>query len=221
MHSISYHILSFLSNTMLFISLIALGYSYFKTKRKLLKNLLFFFIYYNISNAVMQIFASKGIHNIWVEVLFINLEYIFFFLLYHYILHKKTYKRIALSGLILFEAYFIWDYILHFKSWDYYPGISIAIGQVFMIIVLFLFLLEMMSSEKVMQIQRHFIFWLTIGLLFYYIVPLPVSIAMEFFINGKYSTDIYSFVFSIQLISNIVLYSLIILGTKWRSTTYK
>ena len=221
MHSVSYHILSLLSNTMLFITLIALGYSYYKTKRKLLKYLFFFFIYYNISNTVMIILASKGIHNICGEVLFINLEYIFYFLLYYYILHKKASKRITLSGLILFEAYFIWDYIFHFKSWDYFPGISIAIGQVLMIFVLFLFLLEMMSSEKIMQIQRYFIFWLTIGLLFYYIVPLPVSIATEFFINGKYSTDIYGFVISIQLISNIVLYSLIILGTKWRSTTYK
>ncbi len=221
MHSATYNILFQVSNITLFIALIALGYSYYKTKDKLIKYIFFFFIYYNLSTAAMTMLASKGIHNIWVEVLFINLEYIFYFLLYRYILRKKTYKRIAFFGLILFESYFFWDYIFHFQSWDYFPGVSIAIGQVLMIIVLFLFLLEMMSSEKIMQIRQYFVFWLTIGLLFYYIVPLPVSIASEFFINGKYSTDIYEFVISIQMISNIVLYSLIILGTKWRSTTYK
>jgi len=216
-----YEIVILINHLFLFLATISL-FLYFKDKSgSKLKGLSYFYAFNLVIAITSSILSRNNIHNVWLIVNYINIEFLYFFILYFSLLKKNKYKKFAMVSVIVYESAFIWEYFIQFKSSLDFPVFAFGLGRILIIVVIFLFLLEIMSSDVILHIQKFMVFWLSIGLLFYYVVPLPGSLALKLFIDGKYPVSVFKYSNLIQLFSNFVLYSIIILSTRWTSMTYK
>ncbi len=157
-----------------------------------------------------------GIGNTWWYNVGINIEILFYlFLFYQYIENKKTMNFILIGG-VIYEAYFLINYLLLSESWNTYQNIPFSIGGFLIILIVFIFLVEMFRSDKILYITKYLIFWVSLGLLFYNIIPLP------FFVVRKIiPSDLEVYLMNIQFTANILMYVSFIYGFIWSTMKYK
>jgi len=180
-----------------------------------------FLKYYLWYAVVLEVVASQlwlifRMANTWWYNIGINIEILFYlFLFYQYIENKKI-KYIILIGGSIYEAYFLINYLLLSESWNIYQVFPLAVGGLLVIVVVFLFLVEMFQSDKILYIAKYLIFWVSLGLLFYNIIPLP------FFVVRKIiPEELTSYLMNIQFTANILMYVSFIYGFIWSTMKYK
>ncbi len=184
-----------------------------------LKYLPYYLTYAAILEIGADIMSRSRLTNVtvWWYNIGINIEILFYlYIFYQYIENKKT-KRLLLYFGVLYESYFLINYLFFSDSLLLtYQAYPFVFGGIVIIITVFIFLLEMFQSDKVLHVGKYLIFWISIGLLFYNIIPLP-SFALR-----KLIPDLeYSIVMRIQYTSNIIMYLLFIYGFLWSSMKYK
>ncbi len=157
-----------------------------------------------------------GIGNTWWYNIGINIEILFYlFLFYQYIENKKTRKFILIGGTI-YEAYFLINYLLLFESWNTYQTSPFSFGCILVIVIILLFLIEMFESDKILYLTKYLIFWVSLGLLFYNIIPFPF-----FVVRKLIPDDLMIYLMSIQFTANILMYVSFIYGFIWSTMKYK
>jgi hypothetical protein len=96
---------------------------------------------------------------------------------------EKLTKTIIKYSLLLFNIIFIITtavYIYRSQFFDTYNSVATAVGSILIAIVLFLFFREMLLSNKVLNFKKELPFWITLGLLVYYLGSTPVTSLMNF-----------------------------------------
>lgn len=204
-----------ISNLFLVITTVVAWVKYSKYKNSPLK-----YLPHYLSYAVfLEIGADLIIHEeelsyVWYNF-GINIEILFYFFVYYHYLNNKNTKKFLLYSTIFYEIYFLLN-VFFLESWWNYQSFPFTVGGILVIIIVFLFLLEMFQSNKVLHTKKYLIFWISLGLLFYNIIPLPLFVTRSFISECNLSQ-----LMPIQYLANIIMYVLFIYGFIWSSMKYK
>ncbi len=195
-------------------AIIAILY-YKKYKQTPLKYIMLYLWY----AALLEVVASNmwkllKISNAWWYNIGINIEILFYLYLYYQYISNKSTKKFILIGGTIYESYFLINYLILSDNWNVYQYFPFTLGSLLIIVVVFMFLLEMFQSDKVLYSGKYLIFWVSLGLLFYNIIPLPLFVARGFIPNSLS-------LMNIQFIGNILMYFSFIYGFIWSSMKYK
>ncbi len=193
---------------------------YGKYKNTKLKLLPWIFVFSLTIEIIAYLLFIGGHPNMWIYNGYINIEYLFFLWLFYHYIENKFYKKLIIIGSAVYEIYFIISLLFLTKNLNTMQTYPFTFAQILIIIVLFIFLLQMLSSDKILHIQKFLVFWVALGLLFYYIVPLPLNVSENLLYKNNLSREMIFFLRQIQYIANTLLYTLITYGYIWSSKTY-
>lgn len=163
-------------------------------------------VYYNN----FEFFNPVFIYN-----LYTIFSFIFFFVFYKELSKNKTNKKIfkiihyVFITFIFFDIYFLKESIL--TAFNVH---LLILGSILLLTILILFLIEIINNNKIIfNISKSFIFWISTGLLLFYVGILPIMITREF-LN-------YNETYTVILIAlNIVMYSSFVIGMIKSDTKY-
>ncbi len=189
-----------------------------KTKNTPLKYLVFYLWFVIFVELVAYFLAVKYRNNIWWYNITSNLEKIFYLSLFYQYISNTTVKKLLIFSAVVFELFFIVFYIFYSENWSFSQSFANSFGGLLVIIAIFIFLIELFQSDKVLYMQEYMIFWVSIGLLIYMIVAMPLNIT--YYYLQREGSSLPSLLY-IQHIVNIIMYPLFIYGYIWSKKQYK
>jgi hypothetical protein len=192
---------------------------YGKYKNTRLKLLPWIFVLSFVVEVTAISLRLNDYYNVWLYNQYINIEFLFFLWIFYRYIENLNFKKVIILGSILYEFYFIFGIIIS-NNMNVFQTYPFAFAQILIIIVLFAFIIQMISSDKILHIQQYLIFWVSLGLLFYYIVPFPLNVSESLISKESLSREMMSFLRQIQYVGNILMYILITYGYIWSSKTY-
>ncbi len=142
-------------------------------------------------------------------------SFIFYFLFYKSISKNKRNKIIFSVLNYIFIGFIIFDIIILKNS--IFKGFRtpiIVFGGILLLITLILFLIEIINSNKIIfNISKSFIFWISTGLLLFYVGIIPIMISREFLnYNETYAV--------ILVVLNAIMYGSFVIGMIKSDTKY-
>ncbi len=195
---------------------------YRKYKNTPLRYIVYYLWYAVVLESVGTILWIKfHLYNVWWYNFGINIELLFYLYLYSKYITNANVLKLIRYGAVIYEGYFFINYFLISESWNTYQVYPFVVGGLLLVIVVFLFLLEMFQSDKVLFTSKYLIFWISLGLLFYNIIPMPLLFGQTFIELKAYSRDVRVFLQGIQYVGNLLMYFSFIFGFIWSSMTYK
>ncbi len=211
-----------ISNLFLILTAIVSLIYYKKYKNTPLKYIVYYLWYAVLLEVGANVLRNVlGMYNAWWYNIGINIELVFYLVIfYQYISNKKT-KKLILIGGVFYESFFLINYLFLSESWNTYQVFPFTFAGLVLIIAIFMFFLEMFQSDKVLYIGKYLIFWIGLGLLFYNVIPMPLLIGKYFYLEKNYSSSIIVFINGIQYVGNLLMYVSFIYGFIWSSMTYK
>ncbi len=138
----------------------------------------------------------------------INFSYLL--LLYRNYLTNKKYKKITLTFCIIYLIAFIINgffenYIIEFNRFPY------IIAALFLVVTIIFYFIEILNSEKVLNTKRNLLFWISVGLLLYFVGNLPFRILRNYYEDLADATVISLVNFTLTIVMN----SCFIIGFIW------
>lgn len=158
------------------------------------------------------VFFKYGLNNAFYNLM-VLLEFNVLFLFYRDISQNSLTKKIikiftVLYNVILFCSSFYYGKAIFSTK---YNTIAPVFGAVFIGIVLMLYLREFLLSEKVLNYKKNVFFWITTGLLLYYIGTMPLTAIVNFLKTGNVFLTLYK----IQHLLTIVMHVCFLTGLIW------
>jgi len=157
-------------------------------------------------------YLDAGYNNNW----FYNLAGVLDFLIISYIyfrdktvgLHQSIIKMFVAGALIFFFIEGLFFSAYPFRS---FLNFGFSLTSIIISIYSLTYLWKLLRSEKIIIFSELPLFWASIGLLFYSICTLPLTV----FINKLELIDPNNNLFTIQAVSSLILYSCYIIGFIW------
>ncbi|SEE19596.1 hypothetical protein SAMN04487765_1724 [Tenacibaculum sp. MAR_2010_89] len=156
--------------------------------------------------------SSFQFNNFFYNVL-ILLEFNILLFLYKNISEDRLTNKVIKLGVVLYN-------VVYFCS-SFFYGISIfktklntiapVFGSLFIAVTLLLFLREMLLSEDIVNYKKNIFFWISTGLLLYYLGTLPLTAIFNFMKEGSNFFELYR----IQHVLTIIMHSCFIIGLLW------
>lgn len=148
--------------------------------------------------------------NLYIYNMLNSIQYTYLFLLYYKTMKTPRFKKVVLGILITFLLAVIINFVwlqgvtvtASFHSYTY------ILGAAMLIVVISLFMVEILNSEKVLYFKRHLIFWTSVGLFLFHAGIIPFAISVNFapaLLNLKHLAGI---LFAL----NLPMYSCFIIG---------
>ena len=122
-------------------------------------------------------------NNLPVYALLTLLEFNFLFLFYKGLSEDKITKKVIWFNTWLFNIIFIISTLHYLYSGiflDEYNSIASTSGGILIAIVFFMFMREFLISNKILNYKKNLTFWITFGLLFYYLASIPASLFLNY-----------------------------------------
>ena len=162
---------------------------------------------YNLSFQSMYSDYNIVIYNIYNVVFFLYFYYIF----RCYIKKKEYRKSIAIgSGIFLVISLvnpFLQDFVIDPQLYTYVVGAVILIGCII------LYFIEILGSSKILYIKEDLLFWISIGLLLFYVGYIPIKLTRYFF--AIEDVDVYMNLRRVHLILILMMHGCFITGFLW------
>jgi len=140
-----------------------------------------YFIVYSLLTEIIGHYFShiKGVRinltgNLWgvVSVIF----YLSFFLSEL----KLRITRISVKLLLILFSVFTFIYFIFFNSLIHdLPSRGLIVGSLFVVITIFIYLAELLRGDTILSIQKSLFFWISLGVLIFYLGLLPVLVIAE------------------------------------------
>ncbi len=160
--------------------------------------------------------------NLWVYNTLTFVEFNFLFLFAKQILFSaKTQKTVTVVRILFNVVYFLTTlyYLYQGTYFEVYNSIASISGSLLIAIVLFLFYKDFLSSNEILNYKRSLTFWIAFGLLFYYLGTIPITSILN---NMKgTSMAVIDYLYNIQFVLVIFMYSCFILGALWSQKRVK
>lgn len=187
---------------------------FFKYKSSSLKWLLVHLWLIVIGELVGMKLYFAGLENRWIYNLLGVEEFVIFMYIFYGLTTKdklrKVIKTLSVIGVSLIGI----DALFFTKTiYDAYLNYTFALTSIFIASVSIWYLLEMVRSDKVLDLKKNLSFWLAVGLLFYYLCTLPVTILSNIIPEIWESNG--NVTMMVQTISSYLLYGSFILGFIW------
>ena len=180
---------------------------YFKLPNNKAKSILFFiwiaFIIDFIGLHCTKLTIKYPIYN-----LYILISFSYYIILLKLLLTKIKNKKIALSFIVVFIGiYFINILFIQNNLTTTFTNVF-AIGVIMILFLSCLYLLEIFSSEKILNFKKSIYFWFILGVLAFHVPFLPYMMAIHFFLIDNNNT-IFNFVL---FILNLLMHSCFLIG---------
>ncbi len=184
---------------------------YYKVKEtKVLKYFVFFICYVAINELVgLYIKNDDGVNAI-IHNIYNFLNFTFFLLLYRFHLKNKKNKKIVLifcsTYILLFVVNgFFENYMNEHQRFPY------IIGALFLVIAIILYFIEILNSEKVLNTKKNLLFWISVGILIYYVGNIPFRILRNYYTQLTDATVL----FIVNITLTIIMNTCFIIGFVW------
>ncbi|PKV49380.1 hypothetical protein ATE84_1402 [Aquimarina sp. MAR_2010_214] len=140
--------------------------------------------------------------------------FLFLFFIYHWHTKEKTSKRfikyfITLYIITLFICGFYENYLVQLQS------IPFLLGAFLLMISIIFYYAELLKSEQMQEIKKEFLFWISAGLLIYYMGITPFSIVRNYYASQNEP----SIIFILNSILSIIMNSCFIAGFLFHKKT--
>lgn len=156
-------------------------------------------------------------NNVWLYNLLILVEFNFYsYLFYQYL--KEVARRLVVGQVILFNLFFVIVYIFDIQDikGENYSYCN-AISYLLLIIQLVMTFNQMLHINNIKESTRNLLFWVGIGLLFFWATSLPIfSISNWNEILGEFKHNIIYILF----VATVVMNLLFIFGFIWSKKKY-
>ncbi|WP_341221156.1 hypothetical protein [Polaribacter atrinae] len=186
-----------------------------------------YFLGYLVAMFACEMIASYvkynlELDNLWVYNTLTFVEFNFLFLFAKQILFSVKTQKTVTGVIILFNVvYFLTTiyYLYQGTYFEIYNSIASISGSLLIAIVLFLFYKDFLSSNEILNYKRSLTFWIAFGLLFYYLGTIPITSILN---NMKgTSIAVIDYLYNIQFVLVIFMYSCFILGALWSQKRVK
>ncbi len=144
--------------------------------------------------------------NIWISNIHSVLIFYCYLLFYKIVNDHKRVKRTLNVFIILYSVFVvieIFDFKNILQSWlqpHMYAGVILTL------LAIFLYLMTILKSDKILTFHKTLPFWITMGILFFNLVTMPIFIFAK---QLNFSASVYVY---ILVISNYVMYGSFIIG---------
>lgn len=209
------HYFAIFSDILLVLTAIIATWRYPKFKNTPLRYLPAYLWYASLLEIVGYYMLHTEYSNTWWYNIGINIEILFYLWLFYRYISSKRIKTFIIFGALVFESYFFIQ-VLWLESIFQYQVFPFTLGSVLVILAAFVLLLEMFQSDKILYTKKYFIFWISLGVLFYNIIPLPL-----FIVRSIIPPESLINMMGIQFSANCIMYVLFIYGFIWSSMNYK
>lgn len=137
----------------------------------------------NILYEIQDFIEGYEGENLPVYALLTLLEFNFLFLFYKRLSEDKITKKVIWFNTWVFNSIFVISTLYYLYN-DFflkeYNSIASISGGILIAIVFFMFLREFLISNKILNYKKDLTFWITFGLLFYYLASIPVSLFLNY-----------------------------------------
>ncbi len=180
---------------------------YFKYKKTNLKYLIYI-IWYDTLNEFFALFYSKIINEN--NLVLYNIHQIvltsFYLILYKNVVQRHNHKRILVVLLIVYcSSVFANCFLDNFIS-DYF-ALTDVIGSCFVVIGVSMYFIEVLTSDKIIYINKSLLFWLSIALLIYLVPTIPFTVVTKYYRNSPTIPYIYNIIYGLVFLMNLLLIS--------------
>ena len=164
----------------------------------------------------IEYYGSIIENNHWLYNIQSSWEYISYVLIFYLSVKQPRSKKIVL-GLALAGILFLCvDLIFISGTFRQYLTTAFGFVSVLLPLMCFVYLFEMVDSEKVVNQNRVFMYWMCIGLMVYHLCNLPQTVL----INELIDLQGYAIIYTIQALSSIVMYTCFMIGFIWSDPKY-
>lgn len=137
--------------------------------------------------------------------------FLYYFKIYYEKLLNQSYRKYLLVGIVIY----IISLVVNFYQQDpltesFY--ISYVVGGCVVILCTILYFLELLGIKRTFHLKQETFFWLSAGLLLFFVGYLPYKISRE---DLSISDEILNVMSMIHFIITIVMYACFTLGFKW------
>ncbi len=131
-----------------------------------------------------EIFAGYFYEVVGNNARFYNVYNIIFFLYFYFVFytneHRKAYKRLILLAASCFVIVCIINSFT--QSFVSEPQlIAYLFGACVLLFCIILYFIEILYTPQILHIRKDLLFWVSIGLLLFYVGYIPIKVAREFF----------------------------------------
>jgi hypothetical protein len=156
---------------------------------------------------------AADLKNRMISYLIVPVEFLFFYIMYYVQANSPGRKRLVVFCIAIFIFGFIAD-LLYFKDKEFlFSSFSYCIGNLSLLIVIISFFIQFVSSSELINFKSSFIFWVSAGLLIFYLGTLPFFALFRFLYNEY--PDIFLIYAAVMLFFNCVMYILFCIAFIW------
>ncbi|WP_166384090.1 hypothetical protein [Polaribacter sp. 11A2H] len=186
-----------------------------------------YFLGYLIAMFTFEMIASYvkynlALYNLWVYNTLTFVEFNLLFLFTRQILISRKTQKIVSRVSMLFNVIYLLTTFYYLYQGTYfvtYNSIASISGSLLIAIVLFLFYRDFLSSNEILNYKKSLTFWIVFGLLFYYLGTIPITSILN---NMKGTPiEVIEYLYNIQFVLLIFMYSCFILGALWSQKRVK
>ncbi len=173
------------------------------------------FFYFLLLTLAVEIFSSMYSYsfkksNHFIVNLYLPVIFSFYFLLFFKAFKTKNFKRIIGAAFLLYLLFFLYD-ILFFEGFYYFNIYSFCFGSILIVLCCLLYFMWLFASDDLINYFALPMFWISTGLLFFYVGNLVQVSLMKYIISNHLDPDgrIYQF---IMVTLNLLLYGAFTVG---------
>lgn len=134
-------------------------------------------------------------------------EFFFFSFFFFQILSSKKSRTMIAAFVILFSISWIFETIFLDNQNLPFSSLSYSVGNVFLLVYLFNYFNQLTDSEKILSFYKEPLFWVSVGLLVFYLVSFPYYLIFNT-IAKNYYRSIYLPYHLIVIFLNYLMYSI-------------
>lgn len=169
-------------------------------------------ICYNVSNEFLAPYYSTYIsyNNVLLFNIYRIVEFTFYFLLYHNLVVNKRHKNTIKLFLIIYYISVIVNCFLQDFCTDYFVR-PFFVGSSLIIVSIIIYFAEILNSERIINLNRMFAFWLSIAVFLLYTTSIPFKLIM----NYNHDSPTIPYIYAGNYAVVFIYYLLINIGLFW------
>ncbi len=176
----------------------------YKYKHTVLKYFLMYLWYSVLTDFLGKwyITHTEHTHNHIIYNFYYLITFCFLLLLYRKLVAYKNHKK----WILYFTVLYFFSFFLNLFYQDYYTqiqAIPFIIGAISLVISIVFYFQEVLNSNEVLNIFKNLIFWISVGLLIYYIGKIPARIVTNHWSEFKHYKIIYALTHILNIIMNL------------------
>ena len=202
-----------------FLSVLIYTYHYFKKsfdiKLRYFIGYLFFMLLFELIAQLVK--YTLKLDNVLVYNILTFLEFNCLLLFLSGLLYFVSTKKVLVALIITFNVIYVLSTIYYIVLRNYlqiYNGIASISGSFIVTIAIFLFFKDFINSDKISNFKKSLSFWISSGLLIYYLGTIPITSIMNYMQSINDKAEVH-FLFNIQYVLVALMYSIFIFGALW------